>query len=412
MQQASWLATLVAAAGLITTSAAVADVLDGARTARQAALAAEAPRYAARDWERAEKGLAAAERQLQRGDVRAAAKRSTAVEAAYGDAELGALRTRFLAGVQLQLIAADKARAERYAPRTLASARQKLAAADAALASHRATPEQAAGAIEAARLEALHATRLAGLAMQMDRDDHGSEDVLLQLEAIADRAAEAAGLRPAPIAGDPVAAEALVSGIAALKARSDATEQALAARDKQVQSLQDELREMDRRLGGAATERRQLVMAMESQQRTREQFERAQAMFAPGEGVVLRQGPDVILRLTGLSFRTGSAELLKRSLPLLKKAGQALSLFPGAPVRVEGHTDASGSAEANLRLSEERARAVANRLTTGAPVPGQVITSQGYGEEKPIAPNDSAADRVRNRRIDIVIQAGDGTPGT
>lgn len=405
MQQAPWLAVLIAAAASLgAASPTAADVLDGARAARAAALAAEAPRYVTRDWERAEKDLAVAARKLGQGDVQAAAKRSTAIEAAFRDAELAALRTRFLAGVQLQLMAADKADASRYAPRTLASARQKLAAADAALASHRAAPDEAAGAIEAARLEALHATRIADLARQIDRGDRSGEDVLLHLETVADRAATAAGFKTTPIAGDQAATDALIAGIAALKTRGDTAEQALAARQQQVEGLEDELREMDQRLGGAAKERQQLVMTLEAQQRAREQVARMQAMFAPGEGIVLRQGRDVVLRLTGLSFRTGSAELQKRSLPLLKKAGEALALFPAAAVRVEGHTDASGSAEANERLSTERAAAVARQLSADAAAPGQPITSQGYGEDRPIADNSNPADRARNRRIDIVIR--------
>ncbi len=412
MQRVSWLPALIAGViSMITASAGIADVLDGARTARDAALTAEAPRYVAERWARADKALAAAESRLARGDIKTAAKRSADIEAAFREAGLEALRTRFLAPVQLQLIAADKARAERYAPRTLASAHQKLAVAEAALASHRSAPAEAASAIEAARLEALHATRIAELAMQIDRGDRSGEAVLLHLESVVDRAAVAAGLPAMPIVGDEAAVTTLITGMAALRNKADAAEQALASREQQVQSLEDELKEMDQRLGGAAAERRQLVMTLESQQRVRDQLAQLQAMFAPDEGIVLRQGRNVVLRLTGLSFGTGSAELQKRSLPLLKKVSSALSLFPGAPVLVEGHTDASGSDAANLRLSGERARVVANQLITAAAVPGQLISAHGYGKEKPIAGNDSAANRARNRRIDIVIQADAGDTG-
>ncbi|MEZ5564783.1 MAG: hypothetical protein R3F24_04375 [Gammaproteobacteria bacterium] len=155
MQHSPWLPLLVL--GILVTAiplATMADVLDGARAARDAARTAEAPRYAADRWARAEKDLAAAERKLEQGNVAAAAKRSANIEGAFRDTQLEALRNQYLATVRLQLMSAEKVRAERYAPRTLASARQKLEAAEADLARHRAAPEQAATAIEAARLEA------------------------------------------------------------------------------------------------------------------------------------------------------------------------------------------------------------------------------------------------------------------
>ncbi|MEZ5564784.1 MAG: OmpA family protein [Gammaproteobacteria bacterium] len=247
--------------------------------------------------------------------------------------------------------------------------------------------------------------------MQIDRSDRSGEDVLLELESVAERVATAAGLKPVPVVGDAPAVAALIDGTEALRTRAETAEKALAGRERQVQSLEDELREMDQKLGGAATERQQLVMTLESRQRAGEQFARLQSMFAPDEGVVLRQNNNVVLRLTGLSFGTGSAQLQKRSQPLLKKVSDALSLYPGATIVVEGHTDASGSAEANLRLSTERARAVANRIAADVAVPGQPISSRGYGEDQPIASNDTAAGRARNRRIDIIIQTNDVDPG-
>jgi len=403
MQLSPWLLALtVWMAG----APAVADVLDAARAARQAAITAEAPRLSAERWARAEKDLEAAERRLEKGDTPGAAKRGVEVEAAFRDAELQALRSRYLSPVQSLLVAADEERAERFAPATLASARQKLAAAEAALDANRANPDRAAASIEAARLEAAYTVRVASLARQLDRGDRDGEEVILGLESVFAGIAEAAGLPPAPVAGDEVAAQTLIAGTRALRARAERAEKELAERDRQVTSLEDELRELDLELSGTSAERDKLIMSVEAQRRTREQFAALQGLFTPDEGSVLRQGNDVLLRLTGLRFRAGSSELSSRSLPLLDKVGQAISLFPSAAVVIEGHTDSTGSEATNQRLSEERAVVVASRIRNALALPTLQIRSLGYGEERPVASNDTEAGRAANRRIDVIIRTG------
>jgi outer membrane protein OmpA-like peptidoglycan-associated protein len=403
MQLSPWLLALTVS---IAGGTAAADVLDAARAARQAAITAEAPRLAADRWARAEKDLEAARRRLEQGDTPGAAKRGVEVETAYRDAELQALRSRYLSPVQSLLVAAEEARAKRYAPATLASAMQKLAAAEAALDANRADPGQAAASIEAARLEAAYAVRVATLARQLDSGDRGGEEVILGLESVFAGIAGAAGLPPVPVAGDEVAAQALIDGTRALRVRAERAETELAERDRLVASLEDELRELDLELSGASAERDKLMMSVEAQRRTREQFASLQALFTPDEGSVIRQGNDIVLRLTGLRFRTGSSELSSRSLPLLDKARQAISLFPGAAVVIEGHTDSTGSAATNQRLSEERAAVVASRIRNSLALPTLQLQSLGYGEERPVASNDTEAGRAANRRIDVVIRTG------
>jgi OOP family OmpA-OmpF porin len=403
MQLAPWLLALTV---WIAGGPAFADVLDAARTARQAAMVAEAPRLAAERWNRAEKDLEAALRRLERGDTPGAAKRGVEVEAAYRDAELQALRSRYLSPVQSLLVTADEVRAKRYAPATLASAREKLAVAEAALAANRSDPVKAAVSIEAARLEAAYAVRVASVAKQIQSGDSGGEEAILSLEAVFARIAAAAGLPPTPVVGDDVAAQSLVAGARALRARAERAESELAERDRQIASLESELRELDLQLGGASAERDRLMMSMEAQRHSREQLAALQALFTPQEGTAFQQGNTVVLRLTGLRFRLGSAQLSSASLPLLDKVGQAIRLYPSAGITIEGHTDSSGGEVANQRLSEERAAVVANRLRNISTLPTLQIQSLGYGEARPVASNDTEAGRASNRRIDVIIRTG------
>ena len=71
---------------------------------------------------------------------------------------------------------------------------------------------------------------------------------------------------------------------------------------------------------------------------------------------------------------------------------------------IEGHADERGSREYNIGLGERRAQAVANHLI-GRGVDASRITALGYGEGHPIASNDTAGGRSRNRRVDLLLKA-------
>lgn len=83
---------------------------------------------------------------------------------------------------------------------------------------------------------------------------------------------------------------------------------------------------------------------------------------------------------------------------------KAIALFPDSQVEVEGHTDAYGSDELNQELSENRAMAVREYLLVSTQLPAKKIAASGYGESKPVANNETAEGRLKNRRIDLVIR--------
>ena len=101
-------------------------------------------------------------------------------------------------------------------------------------------------------------------------------------------------------------------------------------------------------------------------------------------------------------FDTGSASLRPESTKQLESVAVILKAFPQAAIRVEGHTDNTGDPAANKQLSGERAAAV-EKVLQGMGVPPTQISSAGYGQEKPIAPNESEDGRAKNRRVDVVV---------
>jgi len=104
-------------------------------------------------------------------------------------------------------------------------------------------------------------------------------------------------------------------------------------------------------------------------------------------------------------FATGSDRVDARSEPLMHQIADALKENPGVAIRIEGHTDNVGDPKYNLELSERRAISVREGLVSRGVAPGR-LTTRGFGESKPIAPNKAPAGRARNRRVEFIIAGG------
>ncbi|AUT74272.1 DotU family type VI secretion system protein [Paraburkholderia hospita] len=106
-------------------------------------------------------------------------------------------------------------------------------------------------------------------------------------------------------------------------------------------------------------------------------------------------------------FASGSAELESAYMPLIQRIGDALKDVPGNVV-VAGHTDnqrlLSARFPSNWHLSQARADVVKDMLAARTGSPGRFV-AEGRGDTEPIAPNDSPANRAKNRRVDITILA-------
>lgn len=107
-----------------------------------------------------------------------------------------------------------------------------------------------------------------------------------------------------------------------------------------------------------------------------------------------------IKALPHLDFPSGSAELPAEAIPALDDLARLLRENPKYAIEIFGHTDSAGGAEANRRLSERRAEAVAEYLIARG-IPRKQVMARGYGEQYPIASNGTANGRKRNRRVEV-----------
>jgi len=103
-----------------------------------------------------------------------------------------------------------------------------------------------------------------------------------------------------------------------------------------------------------------------------------------------------------LNFQTNSAVIRSDSRDQLRNVAVILKAYPAAHVKIGGYTDNSGNAEANNQLSQARAESVRDELVKLG-VDSSRVEAEGYGNEHPVADNNTAEGRARNRRVAILV---------
>ena len=107
------------------------------------------------------------------------------------------------------------------------------------------------------------------------------------------------------------------------------------------------------------------------------------------------------VRIYGINFDVDSDHLRPDAKPALDELLGALKANPSWKISIEGHTDSTGNAAHNLDLSRRRAASVKTALVT-AGIAADRMTTDGFGQTKPVATNDSAIGRAQNRRVEVV----------
>jgi outer membrane protein OmpA-like peptidoglycan-associated protein len=110
----------------------------------------------------------------------------------------------------------------------------------------------------------------------------------------------------------------------------------------------------------------------------------------------------MVVTIGDVLFATDRAELNANGMATVRKLAEVMMQNPDRTVLVEGFTDSTGSHAHNQQLSERRAQAVAQALTSLG-VPRQRVATRGYAEAYPVAVNDTASNRQLNRRVEIVL---------
>jgi outer membrane protein OmpA-like peptidoglycan-associated protein len=110
----------------------------------------------------------------------------------------------------------------------------------------------------------------------------------------------------------------------------------------------------------------------------------------------------LVVNMSDVLFDTGKYTLRQEAREKLARIAGIVLNYPGLKLEAEGHTDNTGSAEFNQKLSEQRADSVRQYLVTQG-IPESSITSSGKGFSISVAPNDTAAGRQKNRRVELIV---------
>jgi outer membrane protein OmpA-like peptidoglycan-associated protein len=117
----------------------------------------------------------------------------------------------------------------------------------------------------------------------------------------------------------------------------------------------------------------------------------------------------MVITLGDVLFGTNKSELKSGGMHNVQKLADFLKEYPKHKVLIEGYTDSTGSEKYNQKLSERRANSVQVALVSQMGISQDRIATHGYGEEFPVAKNDSASNRQMNRRVEIIISDENGT---
>jgi outer membrane protein OmpA-like peptidoglycan-associated protein len=338
---------------------------------------------------------------------------------------------RLLELAQNQVQEARSLGARRDLPVGFAGAEEALAKAETeqAAASRTGSSEQYAAAVRDAALQAERLVSRARWVKELRSARQPWEDAVNRFDETLRDIGRAAHIEIDPALTGPAAAQALLRALdkarvsqrvvtdsLALVHRLDAQrcqskiaaqESTLVSLQVEVSHLRHQLWETELRAGMAEADRSAAESDLNLRREREEAIQRIGQAFGPQEAeVLLTPEGNVIIRVFGFSFAVGSAELSASKRSLIDKLIEAVQLFPGAKLQVEGHTDNTGGRDLNLILSRRRAETVAHLLAVRLDLPEEDIQVTGYGPDRPIATNSTPDGRARNRRIDVVISAG------
>lgn len=300
------------------------------------------------------------------------------------------------------------AAADRYAAASLSKALQQLQAAEDAYRQRRdrkvveAAARDAVQTAEEARVMAVKARAEEEAQAKIAADKRAAED--REAKARADAAAEAQRRQAADEAraqAEAARADAERLKQEAEKAAADAAKAKQEAEAARAAALADQQ---------AALEQKKAAEA--DAEKARQAAAKAEAEKADLRAKLLNQlnsilqtqdsARGLIVQMSDVLFDTGSATLKAGAREKLAKISGILLAHPGLMLQIEGHTDSVGSDELNQQLSERRADSVRDFLAEQG-VPASSITARGFGKMQPVASNDTADGRQRNRRVELVV---------
>ena len=184
-----------------------------------------------------------------------------------------------------------------------------------------------------------------------------------------------------------------------LEQKRQQLEQARQQLEQQDMTREEQL-QREREYGAAI---QKLEVEIQRRKQAEKQLEQARAKLEDVATVRQEDGRGQVITLdNSVLFEVGESELMPNARQRLKQVAEVLQMQQDRTITIEGHTDSQGTTSLNERLSEQRADAVKNFLVSRG-IDSSRVRTVGYGEERPVASNQSPEGRAMNRRVEIVL---------
>ena len=336
-------------------------------------------------------------REIERENLGYVNRNKNEVAESYHKLEIDAIKRNVLGDVRLILQKARKEEAEEFAPQVYAEAVNKLRATDRFITSN---PYESEKINRMANDALFYAQRTIVLTAQSKKIEKMTpEQIALWIESILQSTTSQLSAPDMRNQDFQIQMDNIIGSIKAADENLKFLNGTLNEQRAEIETLNTSLAALE----GKSRQEQLANERLEAEKRFNEKFLRIQKMFSRSEAEVYRQGNELVIRLRGMAFPVGSAVIMPDNYSLLSKVQQAIRTFDAAGITIEGHTDSTGSEEVNRQLSEDRAASVQKYLIANGTSPEERIIAIGYGASRPLMPNNTAAGRAANRRIDLVI---------
>lgn len=400
------------------------DVFEDVLVARDKAVTAGAKQYTPERFDSADKALLKLTTLLEGGDSDKAKAGRSDVVGMYKALELTALKGNTLDKAKEALLRAKKDDVDNFAPKTVKMAEEELALASNTLDADRASGEKADIHAQAALFHIQRASEITEVIKRFESSDFTSEDIVLWYQGELSDAVmpvypnlpfnqenkvviKGINQRLSAMAVDYKTLESEKNiEIATLKRQNNSlTATAKANTAKLALDKNSEINSLKQTNAALVSSTKATA---DKDKAVAARFTKIQTLFSDQEADVSRKADNVLINAQGFQFASGKSEIESGNFLMMDKIISSIKEFPNSTIVVTGHTDSTGDNSSNKKLSEDRAKKVALFLTDVGGITSQRISSVGYGEERPVATNDTTAGRASNRRIEVLI---DNTAG-
>jgi outer membrane protein OmpA-like peptidoglycan-associated protein len=310
---------------------------------------------------------------------------------------------------------AHNANADKYAPAAWAKAQQQLAAAEDTYRQKRdrklvdSAAKDATETAEEARVMAVKQKGEEDAQAKIAAEKQAAEQ--REAQARADAAAQAQRRQQAE--QERLQAEQAKAEAERMKQEAQQAAQEAARQQQQAEAARQAALAQQQVAETQAQQAAQARAAAEAEtEKARQAAARAEAEKAQLRAQLLQQlnavlqtrdsARGLIVNMSDVLFDTGSADLKPGAREKLAKISGIVLAHPGLSLQIEGHTDSVGSDDFNQELSGRRADGVRDYLAQEG-VPASSMSAKGFGKTQPVASNDTADGRQRNRRVELVV---------